>query len=321
MKKFDAIGVGLHAVDMLYFVPEKIKTGEKYVMDSFALQGGGPAGSGLSAITRLGYKGAFVARAGDNASSALSLAEMKRNQIDSSFVVRDKESSPAFSIVQIGKRTSERTIFVGMADYGYLKQKDIPVAAIKNARVMLVDSYDLRAAEMALKAAYGTRCRTVIDFEGGDPDKMRKLLKYGTDIILPLATAKALSGQKTPAKALKKLSEFTQGQLVTTDGKNGSWALTKNGVIHMGIVNTGKRVDSTGCGDAYHAGYAIGVLEDWELPMRMEMGAFLAGLVLTGLGGRTALPFKDELKSLAKKHARKISPRLARGLFKIANRK
>ena len=43
-------------------------------------------------------------------------------------------------------------------------------------------------------------------------------------------------------------------------------------------------VDSTGCGDAYCAGFIIGLAQGWELEKAGLLGTAAAGLVLTGLG-------------------------------------
>jgi sugar/nucleoside kinase (ribokinase family) len=43
-------------------------------------------------------------------------------------------------------------------------------------------------------------------------------------------------------------------------------------------------VDSTGCGDAYCAGFIVGLLRGWDLPRAARLGTAAAGLVITGLG-------------------------------------
>jgi sugar/nucleoside kinase (ribokinase family) len=57
-------------------------------------------------------------------------------------------------------------------------------------------------------------------------------------------------------------------------------------------------VDTTGCGDAYHAGYIVGLLEGWPLDLRMEFGSLLASRVAGRVGGRTALPWRKDAPSL-----------------------
>ncbi|HLL51532.1 MAG TPA: PfkB family carbohydrate kinase, partial [Thermomicrobiales bacterium] len=43
-------------------------------------------------------------------------------------------------------------------------------------------------------------------------------------------------------------------------------------------------VDSTGCGDAYCAGFIVGLLRGWDLEESARFGTAAAGLVIQGLG-------------------------------------
>jgi sugar/nucleoside kinase (ribokinase family) len=43
-------------------------------------------------------------------------------------------------------------------------------------------------------------------------------------------------------------------------------------------------VDSTGCGDAYCAGFIVGRLRGWDLVQSARFGTAAAGLVIRGLG-------------------------------------
>jgi len=315
--KFDVITVGLNTVDILFILPDNVVADGKHILKDMTIQGGAPIGSGISALTRLGYKGAQVARLGDNPASLLSLGEFAANKISDALVARDKNSMPAVAVVEIDAKTSARTVFIMMENYGYIRKGDIPVSAIKNSRLLWVDSYDLDATEAAVKAAEKSACRVLMDFESGDKRRMLGLLKYGTDIILPLECARSLSGRKDPAEALRALSKHTRAQLVATDGISGSWALSGDEIVHRPAFLVKKAVDSTGCGDAYHAGYAMGILEGWPLEMRMECGAFLASLVVGKLGGRTALPFKRDLPKVLDK---RLSGALRGELLKISKR-
>ena len=43
-------------------------------------------------------------------------------------------------------------------------------------------------------------------------------------------------------------------------------------------------VDSTGCGDAYCAGFIMGLAMDWDLEKAARLGTAAGGLVIQGLG-------------------------------------
>jgi len=296
----DLVSLGLNAVDVLIRLPAQVRKDDKQMADSLLIQGGAPTATGASGVARLGYDVTYVARVGRNTLSAISLEEFRKNGVQTDLCIHDEDSRPALALVEIDPVTAGRTVFIQMEHYGFLQPEDIPVAAIRSACALLVDSYDLNATEAALRAAQGTDCRTILDFESGDADRMRLLLALGTDPILPLGCARALTRLQDPAAVIRRLSEFTEGQVVTTDGLNGSWAWDRASrtVRHQAAFRV-TSVDTTGCGDAFHAGYIVGVLEQWPLPLRMEFGALLAARVATRIGGRTALPCRQELPAMA----------------------
>lgn len=296
---FDVIAVGLNAVDVLARLPEKIIPDTKHIVKELMIQGGAPVGTGSAAVAMLGYPTAFVGRLGNNTLSEISIDQCKKYGVSADLIVRDDISRPALALVEIDPATAARTVFVNLDDYGFLHKEDIPVDIIRSARVLMVDSYDLDATEWALEAAHGSACRTMLDFESGDTERMRRLLAFGTDIILPLECGRQLSGKISPEDVLAELAKVTSGQLVVTDGAHGSWGLKNDAVIHLPAMHVVEKIDSTGCGDAYHAGYVVGLLEGWPLEERMEFGTLLASRVIGKVGGRTALPRRKDLAAMA----------------------
>lgn len=296
---YDLISVGLNAVDVLVRLPEEIRHDGKQFVDDLIIQGGAPVGSGSCGVARLGFKVGIVARLGRNTLSLVSLEDFHGNAVDTGLVVRDEESRPAIALVEIDHRTAARTVFIQMDNYGYLQPQDIPAAEIAQARVLLVDSYDLGATETALAAAQGTPCRSVLDFESGPPEHLTRLLQMGTDPILPLEAARHLTGRNEPTEVVRALADLCPGQVLITDGVNGSWAWDRaaGSVVHQPAFVV-QPVDTTGCGDAYHAGYIVGLLEDWPLNLRMEFGSLLASRVAGSVGGRTALPWRKDVSGL-----------------------
>jgi len=54
--------------------------------------------------------------------------------------------------------------------------------------------------------------------------------------------------------------------------------------------------DTTGAGDAFHAGFIYGMLNDESVETCMKLGNAVAALKCRSLGGRAALPTADELR-------------------------
>ncbi len=53
--------------------------------------------------------------------------------------------------------------------------------------------------------------------------------------------------------------------------------------------------DTTGAGDAFHAGFILGMLRDEDLETCMKLGNVVAALKCRALGGRASLPTEGEL--------------------------
>lgn len=314
---YDLISVGLNAVDVLARLPKEVRHDSKQFVDDLIIQGGAPVGSGSCGVARMGFKVGIVARLGKNTLSMISLEDYHSNAVDTGLVVRDENSRPAVALVEIDHHTAARTVFIQMDNYGYLQPQDIPAEEIAQARVLLVDSYDLDATEKALAATQGTACRSILDFESGPREHLVRLLAMGTDPILPLEAARAVTGRDEPLEVIRALAELSPGQVVITDGINGSWAWDRAAglVVHQAafVVHP---VDTTGCGDAYHAGYIIGLLEDWPLSLRMEFGSLLASRVAGSVGGRTALPWRRDAHGLVRDD---LSPLLKEKLLNLSN--
>lgn len=295
-KTFDLIGIGLVAVDVLWRTPAQVKVGSKNEVEDMILQGGAPAGSTTCQLGSLGYRAGFLANLGENTLSAIAIEEFKRRGVDSCLFNRQPNAAPALALCEINAQTAERTVYYNLSQYRPLNKKDIPLDVIRQARMLIIDSFELEAMEIILDAVQNTSIHTVLDLEHGDRDTIIRCLKRGTDIIMPWEAAREITGCSSPDIALARMAEWSEGNLLITDGIRGSWAWNGGQIIHQPAFPV-QAVDTTGCGDAYHGGYAVGLLEGWDLQVRMEYGAWIASQVATALGGRTHLPDRKMLAS------------------------
>lgn len=295
---FDVMALGLNAVDVLVRLPEEVRHDTKHLVEELMIMGGAPVGTGSCAISRLGYRTAFVGRLGQNTLSAISIEEFQKYGVDTSRIVRDRDSRPAIALVEIDPVTAARTVFVNLDQYGFVRPEDLPAEDLRSARLVWMDSYDLDATENALRLLEGSGVSTLLDFESGDSERLLRLMRLGSDIVIPLECATQVTGESDPESAVTALGRDLPGQMVVTDGARGSWAWTGEDVHHQPAYPVETVIDTTGCGDAYHAGYAAGLLEGFPLELRMELGTLLASAVLAKVGGRSALPTWNDLPEL-----------------------
>lgn len=304
----DVMVAGLNIVDVLVRLPKTVQRGEKHEATDLLVQGGAPAGNAACLIASLGWRTGFIARMGDDAMSRIAQSELTRHGVLEDYFIHDDSSTPGISVVEIDPCSGERTVFYSLKGYGSLESDDIPIDDVRLAKLVLVDGYETDAAFAMLAAIQGTACHSVLDIEAGNPETLRRLIELGTDIILPLAAAQRLSDRAHVDEALQELSRWTTGQVIATDGVNGSWAYTPEGIHHQPAFKV-EALDTTGCGDAYHGAYASALLDGLPLHLRMEFASWIAAHVALRLGGRSNLPTRE---SIQRENLSVLSPELRR---------
>ncbi|WP_111708572.1 carbohydrate kinase family protein [Lutibacter citreus] len=292
--QFDVIVSGMMVVDILSEVPSNIKTGTKHEVSKIIVQGGAPAGNAACVIAKNNLKTAFLGYKATNTLSLIANEELKKCDVDTSLLIESDNFQPAIAVVEVNPKNGDRTVFYSTNNYKPLQPKDINEDWVKNSRLLLVDGYDIVGNLELLKIANKYNIPSVLDIETGDIEVLKEMISLGSHIILPLEGAQMISEFNTPEECLKKLSTLTKGQLIITDGANGSWALENKKIIHQPAFPT-KVVDTTGCGDAFHGAYASALLNNKKLVERMKYASAYASIIATHFGGRSYFPDKEEV--------------------------
>lgn len=294
MQQFDVIGVGVNTVDALYCLPAEFQVDGKNPTTDVVVQGGGPAGTASCVCAMFGWRTGLVTPMGQNMLSQVARLDYVSRGICPDLFVPYENACPCSSVIQIDPRMATRTIFYTMDGYQHLDPADLPFDVLQQAKVVIADCYEPAAAMTAVEALQGTACRSVLDLEVGDTEWLWRMIALGTDVILPLAAARRLTGASHPADVLRALAAQSSAHLVVTHGTEGSWALLPDGVYHQPAFAVAAK-DTTGCGDVFHGAYAAGLLEGMPPVLRLEFAAWMASLTATQVGGRAALCSKQEL--------------------------
>ncbi|MFA0087933.1 hypothetical protein BCU70_09745 [Vibrio sp. 10N.286.49.C2] len=298
---FDVLVSGLNVIDLLVTLPEQYTQGNKHEVDNIIIQGGAPAGNGACGMATLGLSTAFLGYLGENAQSNIARNELKRCGVDTSLMLSEPSMVPATALVQVDAKSGERTVFYTTNGYRALSKADIDPLWLDNTKLLYVDGYDVDGNIALLELAKLKGIPSVIDMEAGNLTQLKTMLKLGSHVILPLEAAQFISKEQDPENCLRTLSKLTDALLIVTDGANGSWGL-QQGEIHYQPCFEVAVVDTTGCGDAYHAAYAYSLLQGDALPERMIFASAFAAIVATYFGGRTYFPSPSDVKSFIKNY-------------------
>lgn len=292
--KHKVIVSGLNVVDLLITLPKKINIGGKQEVSNLIIQGGAPAGNAASVMATLGLSTYFLGYCGESTLNKIALSELERCNVDTALMIPNESHDPAVALVEVNPNDGERTVFYSLNNYQPLAKEDISVDYLDNTHLVFVDGYDIEGNLELLKLAKERNIPTVLDIESGERAQLIEMIKLGSHCILPLEGAQFIAQANDLNECFSYLVTLSSGQIIITDGANGSWAFTSEGIHHQPAYQTSV-VDTTGCGDAFHGAYAFALLSERDLPQCMQFASAYASIVAQYLGGRTFHPTEQQV--------------------------
>jgi sulfofructose kinase len=278
----------------------------KCEVSDILMGGGGPGATAAVALSRLGAQVRFITQFGDDPASASQQAELKAARVDLTLsrVATGHESPKA--VILVHSDTGERTILWSRGDLPPLPGTDMDPDWVQDTDLFYTDGHDAAAALVLAREARRRSVPVVMD-AGSVREGSAALVGQVTDAISSEGFAPALTGCENPADALRALHRRGPQQVAMTFGDRGVLALIDDKVHHVAAFDVAV-VDTTGAGDAFHAGYAFGRACGSDFLASLEYGSAVAALKCGRRGGRSGLPTEVEVAQLLNSGARRETP-------------
>lgn len=314
MKQFDYIGIGFVSNDHLAVLPF-IPIDTKVKMLSHAILGGGPAGNSTAAAATLGMSAAFIGTVGDDADGRMILETFSKQGVDSSMVAIRKGATSAIAYLWIDEKTGARSCAWTREGLAELSADEItPEIAdvIRHAKILHLDGHNAEGAIAAAKVAKAAGVTVMYD---------AGTIRSGMEEILPLADLLICSGEFAVSVAAGRESLITDGYTEeevasavrtlyakyrpavcgATMGVRGSMCFDGENMVRCPAFSVEKVVDTTGCGDLFHTGFAVRWLETHDLLDCQRFGAAVSAIKCRGLSGRPpSAPTREEVDAFLK---------------------
>jgi sulfofructose kinase len=296
-KPFDAVALGLNAVDHLIVVPHYPGFNSKVPFLSYTLAPGGQCATAMVTLARLGLRTRYIGKVGSDDLGRFQIRSLESEGVDSAGVttVQGAESQIAFIIID--EASGERTVIWHRDERLMIDENEVNPSAVTSGRVLLLDGHNVAASIAAARYARKAGIPTVLDIDN---------IYAGSEGLLPLIDF-LISSTSFPLRmtkeadlrtALKKLAEMTGSLFVAaTLGRDGVLAYFRGEYIHSPAFTVDCR-DTTGAGDAFHGGFIYGLLAGLSVEETLRVANAVAGLKCRAIGARTALPTLEELNSL-----------------------
>ncbi len=281
--------VGVHVLDTHVIGVESIPSGsDGQLVETIRMSAAGTAGGTGLVLARLGAEVSSFGAVGDDMTAVTLLALLAEEGVDVTGLVRKAEHQTSSSVIPV-RPSGERPAWHCIGANGAFTLEDLDAAAHLADHVHLGGPEFLGgpAAGELLAAARSAGATTSLDvLAPGDPDMLAWIADAlpHTDYLLPNdEQVLGFTGAADLASGARALVEAGAGCVAVTQGARGALVVTRDEVIEVPAYAVDV-VDTTGCGDAFSAGFVLGRTQGRSLADSAALGCATAAQVASGLG-------------------------------------
>ncbi len=297
---YDLISVGNIAVDLYYRGRSlthkdgrfQLAIGGKYHVDYFHENIGGGGYNVAVGVAKHGLKTAVFARVGNNNFKEIILNKLKQKNVSSEFCQFEENYNIVSSIFLTD--TGERTI-ISYDTPGHMIKKFLLHDELRKAKNIYVSSLSNVSLEDKIEIiSYlkGDQTLTFVNLSIIDckrePEVLYKIFDSLDVLIINTHEYSELIKkpyEKIDFKNLEITLPYLNDRiLIITDAEKGSYGYYKRERFFQKAIKSKKIVDTTGCGDAYTAGFIALYLKTKDIKSSMKSGAKYAAEKLTRIG-------------------------------------
>jgi sugar/nucleoside kinase (ribokinase family) len=243
--------------------------GELVTVDELVLNIGGGAANTAVDLARLGVKAAVRARVGDDIFGRFATETLDASNVDTSPLMIDRALPTSQTLVVNVRGEDRRFIHCVGANAGFVAA-DLDAVLETPPRVLHIGYFlilpHLDAAGLADRFARARKAgtMTLLDVATPGPGRYLEPLKVvlpHTDVFVPNTDeAELILGESDPVRQALAFHEMGAQRVVITRGEHGVVSVSDKLRLKLGPYPIAF-VDGSGGGDAFNAGYIVGVLE------------------------------------------------------------
>lgn len=311
------VTTGLHIVDILGRHVDHIPEGQGVsLIDEIHMTVAGTAAATAFCLARLDAEVKTFGVIGDDELGTWMRAKMGSVGVDTSGLATNPTQPTSATILPIRPNGERPALHVPGAN-ALLETKHVPESALAGAKVLhvggscLLPLMDGEPTAQLLKKARSAGARTTLDLIGlpdADFEAVFGPCYPHLDYFLPNdEDALAISGESSIRAAAGWFADRGVGASLISLGPDGvlvTVGTDEGTVVPAFDVDV---VDTTGCGDAFSAGFIKGLLEGCDALDAAELGVAAGSTVATGLGSNAGITDRDALGEFARSASRRAT--------------
>ncbi|MBC7796364.1 MAG: carbohydrate kinase family protein [Pyrinomonadaceae bacterium] len=301
-KEFDVVGFGENAVDYLIVVPEFPKFDTKMRLSNYSQMAGGQIASAITGMQRLGAKTAYAGRFGADKEGDFGIESLRVEGVETRFCKQIDGARTRIAFILIDEKTGERTVLWNRDEELAYTIENTPLEPARLTKILHTDANDPHAFLELARIAKQNGALVSVDVDNVF-DGLEKLLPLVDVLISSNDFPHQLTGIADEREALQEIQNRYGCALV------GKTKGVRGGLVYVdGVFLSAKAYevpggckDTTGAGDAFHAGFLYGLLTGEEVETSLKIANAVAALKCRELGARTDLPNHAELDLILKR--------------------
>ena len=287
-----AVVLGVHVLDVLVRPVEEIPEGQGgALVEEIRITPAGSAGGTAITLAKLGATVQSAGAVGQDVLGDVLLELLRSCGVDTSLLVRRQGVQTSASVLPIRPDGSRPAFHVVGANATYASA-DAPWDAIADSDFLHLGAPEFMGGEEAARIlsfarehgtttsadllAPGEQSAAIADWVGPAFEHLDYLLPNEEQVL-------GLTGADDLLEGARELLRRGVGCVAATRGGDGAVVVDAEGEQQVPAVSV-EVVDTTGCGDAFSAGFLRGLSLGRSRRQAAELGCAVAGLVAGGLG-------------------------------------
>ncbi|MBN2111683.1 carbohydrate kinase family protein [Candidatus Woesearchaeota archaeon] len=311
---YDAITVGSGTIDVFVDTGKKlfhdakkgyvhVPFGSKILVEKLNMDTGGGGTNCAVSLSRLGLKVAWIGKTGAGANSERILSQMKKENVDTSLVKREKGGRTGFSVI-LDAKGHDRTILAYKGSNDDLGWDEIPKQRLKTRWIycssMVGKSF--KTLEKLVEHARKNKIKVAFNPSSYLAKKgakyISKAVRNTNLIVMNNEESYYLTKTKNIKQALKKIYLMGPEIVVITEGAKGCHAYDGKEIYSIKPHNVNV-VEATGAGDSFASAFLAGIIKKNDIKFALKLGLANAESVITHFGAKNKLlTWKEAMKKI-----------------------
>lgn len=279
-------------------------------IDELVLNIGGGAANTAVDLARLGIIATIRARVGDDIFGRFATETLKAHNVDTSALKIDPGFATSQTLIVNVRGQDRRFIHCVGANTGFVAA-DLDAVLEYSPRVLHIGYFlilpRLDAGELAERFARARQIGTitVLDVATPGPGNYLEPLKVvlpHTDVFVPNADeAELILGETDPIRQAHLFHDMGARHVVITRGEHGVVSVSDDLQVKLGTYPV-SFVDGSGGGDAFNAGYIVGLLEGRSELECLKLASAVGASCVRSVGTTAGVFTRAEAEDFMRRH-------------------